>query len=438
MNKRDLAAIVLCLIALVVWIACALVIKEGKENPPLPSPFQGRGEIPQTALESEEKFADFTKQYLASVHFILEEPTVETIVLRPPPYPVEFPMVQEEEGWENENYWYVVVSARDILRNTLRTRLLITEDRKNILGIHTTSDPDVKQLMIIANAFIFSLALFTYFLTRRARKKIQVLNKIHPIHFMICIFLLWPTLDILVQAFMPSAWPLMFLQNAVVFFILFYTLVTIWKVWDKPWQRAAFIALVAFCFYCTINVAILADGVDYLINDGRGSLILPLALPFQFVLAPLLLMLRTKSRKQRIVLNLGCLMAFLVLFLFYGPTPPKSEVPLGFECTGDIEGWGLGRNPEETEMGEEVLSPSWFRFDYLSEGPSLRCRQFGSLEDARSDIGSLDEAIVDYVGTVAGGYSYSLRFGEGTASVDINLSISKSPPLDGVICKYEK
>ena len=209
--------------------------------------------------------------------------------------------------------------------------------------------------------------------------------------------------------------------------------------WDKPWQRAAFIALVGFFFYCAINVPIVADGIN-LINEGQGSLILPLALPFQFIFAPLLLMLRTRSRKQRIALNLGFLIAFL-MFFFRGPSPgPRLEVPLGFvECTGDTMGWGLNSAETKMEMGEEVLSPSWFRFDLLSEGSSLRCRQFGSLEDARSDIGSLGEAIVDYVDTVAESHSYPLRFGEGAASVEINLSISsRFPPGDSVICKYEK
>ena len=429
MSKKDLAAILLCLIALVVWATCALVIREGKENPPLPSPFQGRDEVPQTALESEEKFTDFTKQYLASVHFILEEPTVETIVLRPSPYPVDFPMVQEEEGWESENHWYVAISAKTIFRNTFRTHLLITEDRRNILGIHT-SGPDVRILTLVSFAVFLSLAGFVYFLSRKARKKIQVLNKIHPIHFIICTFLIWPTLDILVQAFMPSMWPLLYLQFAIVEFIIFYTLVTIWKVWNKPWQRVAFIALMVFLFYNTINVAILADGVD-LISGGQGSLILPLALPFQFILAPLLLMLRTKSWKQRIALNLVCSIAFWALFLFYGPTPPKlgPGLELSF-IEGDSESWNI----EPVEIGGKVLSPSWFRFDYLSEGPSLRCRQFGSLENAEGNTDPLDELVVPYHSPELGGYMFILSEGE----LRIPLALSNFPPTGYVIYKFEE
>lgn len=98
-----------------------------------------KGEVLQTALESEEKFADFTKQYLKSVAFILEEPTVENIALCSPPYPEFLPI---KAKWENENYWYVVVSARDIFGNTPRTHFVITEDRQHILGIHTSGlDP---------------------------------------------------------------------------------------------------------------------------------------------------------------------------------------------------------------------------------------------------------------------------------------------------------
>ncbi len=99
---------------------------------------------------------------------------------------------------------------------------------------------------------------------------------------------------------------------------------------------------------------------------------------------------------------------------------------------GDNESWTVYAR----QMGQEVLSPSWFRFDYLSEGPSLRCRQFESLESARNDINPLGEAVVDYVGATPTPYSFA--FGEGTASVDMSqVAIWNLPPEGYVIYKYE-
>lgn len=119
-----------------------------------------------------------------------------------------------------------------------------------------------------------------------------------------------------------------------------------------------------------------------------------------------------------------------------GPGPGPGEAPPGFEFVeGDSESWIL--KSEETEIGEGVLSPSWFRFDYLSGPPSLlRCGQFGSLVDARNDSGPLDENVVNYVDGAPGGYTFA--FGEGAASVSINLSLSNCPPTGHVIYKYEK
>lgn len=116
-----------------------------------------------------------------------------------------------------------------------------------------------------------------------------------------------------------------------------------------------------------------------------------------------------------------------------GPGPGEA-LPPSFEFVeGDKKSWVL--NPVETEIGEGVLSPSWFRFEYLSEGSSLRCRQFGSLENARTDIGPLGEAVVGYANAVPGGYLFA--FGEGATSVRINLALSNFPPTDYVIYKYE-
>ena len=116
-----------------------------------------------------------------------------------------------------------------------------------------------------------------------------------------------------------------------------------------------------------------------------------------------------------------------------GPGPGEEFLPLGFEFVeGDNESWAL----KSAKMRGEVLSPSWFRFDYLGEGPSLRCEQFGSLENARNDISPLGEAVIDYTNSVEGGYSFV--FGESTNSVDINLALSNSPPAGHVIYKYEK
>jgi hypothetical protein len=116
-----------------------------------------------------------------------------------------------------------------------------------------------------------------------------------------------------------------------------------------------------------------------------------------------------------------------------GPGPGGGPLPPGFEFVeGDKDGWVL----MSAEMGVEVLSPSWFRFDYLSEGPSLRCEQFGSLENAKSGVGSLEGAAVDYTGSVEGGYWF--RFGEGATSVDVNVSVPPTPSEEYAIYKYEK
>ncbi len=116
-----------------------------------------------------------------------------------------------------------------------------------------------------------------------------------------------------------------------------------------------------------------------------------------------------------------------------GPGPGEEFLPPGFEFVeGDKDSWVL----KSAEIGGEVLSPSWFRFDYLSEGPSLRCGQFGSLENARNGIGSLGEAVVAYTDGAPGGYTFV--FGEGAASVNINLSLSNCPPTGHAIYKYEK
>lgn len=69
-----------------------------------------------------------------------------------------------------------------------------------------------------------------------------------------------------------------------------------------------------------------------------------------------------------------------------GLGPNEAFLPAGFEFVeGDRDSWIL----KSAEMEGEVLTPSWFRFDYLSEGPYIRCRQFGSLVNARDDIGLL-------------------------------------------------
>jgi len=115
------------------------------------------------------------------------------------------------------------------------------------------------------------------------------------------------------------------------------------------------------------------------------------------------------------------------------PGPGEGPLPPSFEFVeGDKDGWRL----MSAEMGVEVLSPSWFRFDYLSEGPSLRCEQFGSLENARSGAGSLEGVVVDYTGPVEGGYWF--RFGGGATLVDINVSIPPTPSENHAVYKYEK
>jgi len=96
---------------------------------------------------------------------------------------------------------------------------------------------------------------------------------------------------------------------------------------------------------------------------------------------------------------------------------------------GDSESWNI----ESSEIGGEVLSPSWFRFDSLSEGSSLRCRQFGSLESAQSNTGPLGEAVVDYTGGALSGYSFIFT---GTA-IDITITLANLPPEGYVIYRYE-
>lgn len=103
---------------------------------------------------------------------------------------------------------------------------------------------------------------------------------------------------------------------------------------------------------------------------------------------------------------------------------------------------GLGLSFVEGDSGswhvdilDTGLSPSWFRFDYLSEGSSLRCRQFESLEDAQNNINPLGEAIIDYVEIPLEGYFFG--FGDGATKVYIILGISNFPPHDYAIYKYE-
>jgi len=103
---------------------------------------------------------------------------------------------------------------------------------------------------------------------------------------------------------------------------------------------------------------------------------------------------------------------------------------------------GLGLSFVEGDSGswhvdilDTGLSPSWFRFDYLSEGSSLRCRQFESLEDAQNNINPLGEAIIDYVEIPLEGYFFG--FGDGATKVYIILGISNFPPKGYAIYKYE-
>ena len=99
---------------------------------------------------------------------------------------------------------------------------------------------------------------------------------------------------------------------------------------------------------------------------------------------------------------------------------------------GDSESWMV----LESIIGAYVPSPAWFRFDYLSEGPSLRCRQFANLEKAKNNVEPLGEAVVDYMGIISEPYLF--EFGEqGTTSVNIVASILNSPPNDYILYKCE-
>lgn len=91
-------------------------------------------------------------------------------------------------------------------------------------------------------------------------------------------------------------------------------------------------------------------------------------------------------------------------------------------------GWFL----ESAEMGERVLSPSWFKLSYLSEGSSLKCTQFGSLDNARDHIGVLNSTVLSYSGEGI----YTFELGEGAASIVIDVGIPPEPPKGNVIYKY--
>ena len=245
---------------------------------------------------------------------ILEEPKVENIILCSPPYS-EFPEVKEKvegEGWEKENYWYVVVSARDIWGNTVRTHFVIKEDGKR-LGIRASGLAPHQGVINIFFAVILSLGGFTYFFKKEARKNVQVLNKIHPIHFIISMFLMMATLDMLVHLWrFPD-----YIFMSILLFTVTYAILCVWKVWNKPWQRVAFIVpIILFFGFFGISEPYESEGPRY-IEHGESSLILPHTLILDFDMPPFFLMLITKSRKQRIALNLAWLIAFLVIYLFY-------------------------------------------------------------------------------------------------------------------------
>ncbi len=98
---------------------------------------------------------------------------------------------------------------------------------------------------------------------------------------------------------------------------------------------------------------------------------------------------------------------------------------------GDSESWSINWR----RIGQEVLSPSWFRFEYLGEGPSLRCRQFGSFGSAINNVDPLGEVAIDYINGAPSGYSFA--FGEDSTLVNINLGLWNLPPNGYAIYKYE-
>lgn len=101
---------------------------------------------------------------------------------------------------------------------------------------------------------------------------------------------------------------------------------------------------------------------------------------------------------------------------------------------GDSESWDV----QSSKMGEYVLSPSWFRFEYEIAGSALICRQFGSLEDAKNNINQLSEIKKEPIEESTG--SYTLVFGEKGMEetlVNINVAIANIPPEGYAIYKYE-
>ncbi len=99
---------------------------------------------------------------------------------------------------------------------------------------------------------------------------------------------------------------------------------------------------------------------------------------------------------------------------------------------GDSESWMV----VESIIGVYVPSPTWFRFDYLNEGPSLRCKQFANLENAQNNVKPLGEAVVDYVGTTTEPYLF--EFGErGTTFVNLVVGVLNFPPNNYAIYQGE-